>query len=75
MNEMTPEQVAAVQWCMGTARKLSKWHCRRHFMTAPIIDDDWCPHAGVDCVCDRRKGHTNRCRCWRCGREYPKGES
>ena len=32
MNEMTPEQIAAFRFCMGADTKLSKWHCRRHFL-------------------------------------------
>lgn len=70
---MTPEQASAIAFCMGPS--LSAWYCRQHFPTAPIIDDEWCPHAGLDCVCSLRTKHKNRCRCWRCGREYPKGET
>jgi hypothetical protein len=42
MNGMRPEQIAAVRFCMGTDRGLTKWHCRLHVMTAPFIDVD-CP--------------------------------
>ena len=75
MKTLTPEQIAAFRYCMGADRGLTKWHCRAHFMTAPYIDDDWCPHAGLDCICDRRKNHSNRHRCWRCGKEYPREET
>ena len=73
MKTLTPEQIAAFLYCMGADRGLTKWHCRGHFPTG--LYDPETGHGGLDCVCDRRKNHTNRHRCWRCGREYPREET
>jgi hypothetical protein len=62
MIVLTPRQQAAIKRVMAPAGKECRWHCRVHWQ--PVMGVH--PHGG-DHVCNRMKGHTGPCLCWRCG--------